>query len=184
MPFLARIAVYVFTVFTTLLSHIIALMGSRFGLASRQPCTRWFAFLSGTLASMTVFSGWCGVYGLGQAQPGLSGVLFGAFAGLVWGAIFSGVNSTVLWRAFNSENDDSKNNSTNIFETEINLLPSRIKESIKKFRFRPEFARTGFLPWGLYIAAIFLPALWSLAFCLLTFLTEGAPGVEPVIPLN
>jgi hypothetical protein len=181
MPLVGKLAVLAFILFVTVLSLVVASMKTR--LASRQPCKRWFAFVSGTIASMFVFGGWVGAYGLGAAEPGIGGVAFGAFAGLIWGAVFSGINSTILWHAFSTPNAELESK-TSLFETDINLLFSRIKDSVLGFKLRPEFAPTGLLPWGLFFAAVLLPALWSFGFCLLTFITEGAPGVDPIVPLD
>ncbi len=181
MPLIGMLAVLGFVAFATFLSFAVSSLKSR--LASRQPCNRWFAFASGVVASMLAFSMWVGTYGLGATKPGTGGVLFGAFCGLIWGTFFSGIHSTILWHAFDSPSL-KRDIKPALLETDLGLLFPKVKESILGFRFHPEFARTDCLPWALFAAAVLLPALWSIGFCLLTFLTEGAPGVEPVIPLD
>jgi hypothetical protein len=68
--------------------------------------------------------------------------------------------------------------------TDLGVLFSRVVSRIASFRPLPEFAETGLLPWFIFFGVILLNVLWALAFCALTLLTEGAPGVAPVIPIR
>jgi hypothetical protein len=174
MPLIGRIALLTFAVVTTIVAYSAGLLRSR--LQGRQPCRRWFAFLVGMVAAAIVFSIWTGVYGLGAA--------FGLFGGLVWGGIFSFINSRILWSAFDSPNRDYSSEYEQTMNTDIGVLLSQAVGELRSFQQNPAFAGSGILPWTSFLAAIILPMIWACAFCQLTWMTEGAPGVKPVMPIN
>ena len=182
MPLIGDIAVQIFTSITTIITWI-ATARLRPKLQGRQPCNRWFVCCVATVAAATVFTIWTGVWGLGAAEPGLSGAAFGLFGGLIWGGIFALINSFVLWRAFDSPSRDYEAEKQDMMNTDVGALVSRLLKQILSFRPAPEFANTGVLPWMIFVAAVILSMLWAFAFCLLTYVTEGAPGTEPVIPV-
>ncbi|MBM4090269.1 MAG: hypothetical protein FJ276_12730 [Planctomycetes bacterium] len=68
--------------------------------------------------------------------------------------------------------------------TDISILLSQAIGRLRKFQPNPAFMASGILPWLIFVAAVLLPMIWAYAFCQLTWMTEGAPGVEPVIPIN
>jgi hypothetical protein len=68
--------------------------------------------------------------------------------------------------------------------TQVRVLIPRVIQIVRSFVPNPGFAKTGLLPWSILLAAIALPAAWAYGFCWLTWLTEGAPGVEPVMPIK
>jgi hypothetical protein len=136
------------------------------------------------VAATLVFATWIGVYGLGAAKPGARGAALGLFAGLVWGGIFSFVYSRILWLAFEAPEWDDSAELEQIMHTDIGILLSRSVGRLRSFRPKPGFVCSGILPWTILLAAIILPMIWAYAFCQLTWLTEGAPGVEPVMPID
>ncbi len=182
MPIIGQIAIVSCVAATTVVAYAAGSVRSR--LQGRQPCQRWFAFLVGMIAAATVFTTWIGIYGLGAAVPGFRGAAFGLFAGLIWGGIFSHINSLVLWRSFDSPDRDYSGEHEQTMNTDVGLLLSQAVQRLRSFRPTPAFANSGILPWAIFLAAVVLPALWAYAFCLLTWLTEGAPGVEPVMPIR
>ena len=182
MPLIGKIAIVIFCVVTTVIGYSSALLRSR--LQGRQPCRRWFAFLVGLIAAALVFAIWIGLYGLGAAKPGFGGAAFGLFAGLVWGGIFSYINSLILWRAFESPSRDYPDEHEQTMNTDIGVLLACAVDRLRSFRPNPAFSGSGVFPWMIFVAAVVLPTIWAYAFCQLTWMTEGAPGVEPVLPIK
>ncbi len=182
MPLVGQIAFVMFCVVATVIAHSAALLRSR--LQGRQPCQRWFAFLVGLIAAALLFSIWIGLYGLGAAEPGLKGAAFGLFAGLFWGGIFSYVNSLILWRAFDSPIRRYSDEHEESMNTDIGVLLAGAIDRLRSFRPKPAFLGTGILPWMIFLAAVVLPTIWAYAFCQLIWMTEGAPGVEPIMPIK
>jgi hypothetical protein len=182
MPLIGEIAFFTFGVVTTVIAYSAALLRPR--LQGRQPCRRWFAFFVGTVAAALVFSAWTGVYGLGAAEPGLGGAGFGLFGGLAWGGFISLIHSKILWIAFDSPDRDDSGEHEQVMNTDIGVLVSDTVGRLRSFRPNPEFSGSGLLPWTIFLAAIILPMTWAYAFCQLTWMTEGAPGVEPVLPID
>lgn len=175
-------AIGTFAVVTAIISY--AASSLRSDLQGRQPCRRWFACFVGVASSAVVFATWMGVYGLGAAKPGPQGVAFGLWAGLIWGGIFSCANSTVLWKAFDSPNRDDAVEHRRMMETDISALVARASGRLRSFRPNPGFAGSGVVPWMIFLAAVVLPMVWTHAVCELVWLTEGAPGVTPVMPID
>ena len=182
MPFIGHIAFFVFAVVTTVVAYSAASLRSK--LQGQPPCQRWFGFLIGMIAAATVFVTWTGVHGLGAVEPSYQGVAYALFGGTVWGGIFSYINVLILWRAFDSPSKNYAGEHEQMMNTDVDVLLSRAVRRILAFRPIPAFEALGVLPWAIFIAAIVLPMLWAYAFCLLTWLTEGAPGVEPVMPIK
>ena len=182
MPLIGQAAFAVLFLVTGCVGVAVGLLRPR--LQGRQPCRRWFALVAGILAACIVFSTWNGMYGLGQANSGVSGAVFGFFAGAIWGGLFSFLSSRVLWRAFDLPGRDSSKDYEQAMNTDVGVLIPRVIRNIRSFVPDPGFAKTGLLPWTILLAAIVLPAAWAYAFCWLTWLTEGAPGVEPVMPIK
>jgi hypothetical protein len=182
MPLFGRIAIGTFVAVTTVIAHVAA--WPRPSLQGRQPCRRWFAFFVGMLGACLVFATWIGIKGLGAAKPGFGGAAFGVFAGLVYGGVFSLFNSRVLWRAFDAPERDYSREYDQTMNTDLAVLLSRLVGRLLAFRPYPAFASSGRLPWAIFLAAVVLPVIWAYAFCQLIWMTEGAPGVAPVMPIN
>jgi hypothetical protein len=182
MPHEGRIAVLAFTLISSIVAYFAASL--RANLRGMEPCRRWFAFLAGTIAASVVFTAWIGIYGLGAAEPGWQGSAFGLFAGLFWGGFFAFVNSWVLWMAFDSPIRDYDVEHKQMMNSDLFILISNALNRVRKFKPNPEFARTGKWSWAIFFAAVLLPALWAFAFCEMVWLTEGAPGTKPVMPIK
>ena len=183
MSLIGKIALLAFAVGLAILAYVVSKLELR--LRGRQPCRRWVAFVAGDVASAIVFSVWTGVYGLSAASPGLGGAAFGAFGGLVSGGFFSYIHAKILWNAFDANSAASlRSHELEDMHTDVRVLLARMIGKVRSFRPHPEFANTGILPWTIFLAAIILPMIWSYAFCLLAWMTEGAPGVKPVMPIQ
>jgi hypothetical protein len=179
MPLVGEVVVLIFVVVMTLVAYCAALLQRK--LEGQRPCLRWFAWVMGTLAATTVFVIWIGLLGLGKVQAGLHGAAFGLLAGIVWGGFFSFINSSVIWRAFDSPTRNYEAEHQQLMNTDIGLLLARLFRGIVGLR--PKFAATGVLAWFVLAVVMLLSALWACAFCVITLLTEGAPDVEPVFPI-
>jgi hypothetical protein len=136
------------------------------------------------IAAALVFAIWTEFYGLGAAEPGFGGAAFGLFAGLVWGGVFSYINSLILWGAFESPSRGYSDEHKQTMNTDIGVLLAHTVDRLRSFRPNPAFSGSGILPWMMFLAAVVLPTIWAYAFCQLTWMTEGAPGVEPVMPIK
>lgn len=170
-----------FAVVMTILKYCVPLLRSR--LHGRQPCRQWFAFLLGTVGAALVFSIWCGVYGLGAVEPGFGGAVFGLYCGLFWGGLFSLINSQIFWSAFDSPNREYSNEHEQTMNPDMCPALSGGRR-LRSFRPNPAFVSSGALPWAIFLAAIILSMIWSYGFCQMVWMTEGAPGVEPVMPID
>jgi hypothetical protein len=125
-----------------------------------------------------------GTWGLGAAEPGWRGAVSGLFAGAVWGGFFAFLFSWVMWQAFQVPDPDRQSGFEELLNTDVRAVPSRILREILSFRPAPGFRNTGILPWAIFFAVVMLTGLSCYVFCLLTWATEGAPGQEPIMPLN
>jgi len=171
MPLIGKIAFLIFAIVATIIAYAAALLRSR--LHGRQPCRWWFAFLVGLIAAALVFATWVGFYGLGSLEPGIRGTAFGLFAGFLWGAIFSYINSSILWTAFDSPSRDDAGEDEQRMNTDISILLGQAVDRLRSFRPNPGFVGSGILPWMIFLAAIILPTIWACVFCQLTSMTEG-----------
>ena len=182
MPLIGQLAFFILFLVTGFVALGVGLL--RPTLVGRQPCRRWFALVAGILAACVVFSTWIGLHGLGQAKPGVGGAMFGVFAGVIWGGFFSFISTQALWWAFDPVDHEAPDQTEQIMNSDLKVLSAYVFERIRTFVPNPGFANTGLLPWTLLLAAMFLPAAWAYAFCWLTWITEGAPGVEPIMPIK
>ena len=182
MPHEGQIAVLAFTLITSIVAYFAASL--RLNLRGTEPCRRWFAFLAGTISASGVFAAWCGIYGLGAVKPGWQGSAFGLFAGLLWGGFFAFVNSRALWRAFDSPIRDYEVEHKQMMNSDLLVLVSNAFDRLRKFKPNPKFVKASKWSWAILFAAVLLPALWALAFCEITWLTEGAPGTKPPLPIK
>ena len=173
-------AVAIFSAVTTAVAYYAASLRSK--LQGRQPCQRWLAHFAGMIAAAAVFTTWMGSSGLGAVEPGFRGALFGVFAGIVWGGIFSYFNARVLWRAFDTPSEDYEAEYEKTMHTDLRVLFSQAVQRLLAFKPTPRFKASGILPWALFLAALLLPIFWACTFCLIIGLTEGTPVVKAVLP--
>ena len=150
----------------------LTLRGRSATLVDQEPCAPWFAVFVSAAVSALLFSIWTFKLGLGAAQADAKGALFGLYGGAIWGLIFGGANTFVLWEFFYGTKTFEKRVDS-LGDVDVGELFGAAFKRLKAFRPLPTFRKATPHSWAVFLGVQSATIIEAIVFCLITWVTEG-----------